>query len=241
MATATPWLTLLEPLIERPSPASGQWDTSEPAAPVSAEAMRIEAEELLQSARTEAAELIEDAQVQAEALREAAWQEGHHEGKIAARAAAEAEVHAEWEERKAALRAEMEQIGIQIADAREQLWLRQESEMVALSLAIARQVVKTEVQQNPDVIRQVIANAIRRVTDKENLRIRVSIADSFAVKEMREDLLEVIDGLRHLEIIDDRRITDGGCVIETNAGTIDAKMETQLGEVARALGVVEDE
>ena len=203
--------------------------------------MRIEAAELLQSARTEAEELIEDAQVQAEALREAAWQEGHHEGKIAARTAAEAEVHAEWEERKAALHAEMEQIGIQIADAREQLWLRQESEMVALSLAIARQVVKTEVQQNPDVIRQVIANAIRRVTDKENLRIRVSIADSLAVKEMREDLLEVIDGLRHLEIIDDRRITDGGCVIETNAGTIDAKMETQLGEVARALGVVEDE
>ena len=241
MATATPWLTLLEPLIEMPSPSSGQWDRSEPAAPVSAETLRIEAEALLKSARAEAAELIEDAQVQAETLREAAWQEGHYEGKVAARAAAEAEVHAAWEERKTALRAEMEQIGIQIADAREQLWLRQESEMVALSLAIARQVVKTEVQQNPDVIRQVISNAIRRVTDKENLRIRVSIADSFAVKEMRDDLLEVIDGLRHLEIIDDRRVTDGGCVIETSAGTIDAKMETQLGEVARALGVAVDE
>ncbi len=241
MATATPWLTLLEPLVEMPTSLRHSWNEADPAPPVSTEALRIEAEELLVSARVEAAELIEDAQIQAEALREAAWQEGHHEGKIAARATAEAEVHTEWEERKAALRAEMEMIVTQIADAREQLWQRQESEMVALSLAIARQVVKTEVQQNPDVIRQVIANAIRRVTDKENLRIRVSIADSFAVKEMREDLLEVIDGLRHLEIIDDRRVTDGGCVIETNAGTIDAKMETQLGEVARALGVVEDE
>jgi len=241
MATATPWLTLLEPLVEMPTSLRHQWDEADPAPLATAETLRTEAEQLLVSARAEAAELIEDAQIQAEALREAAWQEGHHEGKVAARRAAEAEVHAEWEERKAALRAEMELIGTQIAEARERLWQRQESEMVALSLAIARKVVKTEVQQNPDVIRQVIANAIRRVTDKESLRIRVSIADSFAVKEMREDLLEVIDGLRHLEIIDDRRVTDGGCVIETNAGTIDAIMETQLGEVASALGVIEDE
>ena len=96
-------------------------------------------------------------------------------------------------------------------------------------------------QQNPEVIRQVISNAIRRVTDKENIRIRVSVTDAPRVKEMRDDLLEVVDGLRHLEIIDDRRVGDGGCVIETNAGTIDAKIETQLGEVARALGVTENE
>ena len=113
--------------------------------------------------------------------------------------------------------------------------------MLALTLDIARQVVKTEVQQNPEVIRQVISNAIRRVTDKENVRIRVSVADAPCVKEMRDDLLEVIDGLRHLEIIDDRRVGEGGCVIETNAGTIDAKIETQFGEVARALGVREND
>ncbi len=240
MTTATPWLTLLEPLAERPAPPARR-RSDPPTPPVNPDTLRAEAEAALQSARSEAAELVEDARIQAEALREAAWQEGHHEGKIAARLAVEAEVRAEWDARKSALREEMDQLAGQIAAAREQLWQKQESEMLALTLAIARQVVKTEVQQNPDVIRQVISNAIRRVTDKENLRIRVSIADAPCVKEMRDDLLEVIDGLRHLEIIDDRRVGEGGCVIETNAGTIDAKIETQLGEVARALGVREDE
>ena len=74
--------------------------------------------------------------------REAAWQEGHHEGKSAARLAVESEVRAEWEARKAALRDELEQIAGQIASARQQLWQQQEPEMVALTLAIARQVVK---------------------------------------------------------------------------------------------------
>jgi flagellar assembly protein FliH len=102
-------------------------------------------------------------------------------------------------------------------------------------------VVKTEVTQNPEVIRALIANAVRRITDKENVRVRVSVADAPHVKEMRQEILELMDGLRHLEIVDDRRVGDGGCVIETNAGTIDAKIETQLSEIARALGVAEND
>ena len=128
----------------------------------------------------------------------------------------------------------------QIGAAREELWRRQESEMVGLSLDIARQVVKAEIAQNPEVVRQVLSNAIRRISDKDNVRVRVSVSDAPRVKEMRQDLMEIVDGLRHLEILDDRRVADGGCVIETNAGTIDAKIETQLAEVARALGVAEN-
>jgi flagellar assembly protein FliH len=73
------------------------------------------------------------------------------------------------------------------------------------------------------------------------VRVRVSVADAPHVKEMRQEILELMDGLRHLEIVDDRRVGDGGCVIETNAGTIDAKIETQLSEIARALGVAEND
>ena len=113
--------------------------------------------------------------------------------------------------------------------------------MVALTLDIAKQVIKTEVAQNPEVVRQVIGNALRRINDKENVRIRVCPADAAAVKEMREELIEMMDGLRHLEILDDRRVGQGGCVIETNAGTIDAKIETQIAEVSRALGVSVDD
>ena len=81
----------------------------------------------------------------------------------------------------------------------------------------------------------IIRNALRRVVDKENVRIRVSMSDSARVRGAKDDIMGIVDGLRHLEIIDDRRVGDGGCVIETNAGTIDAKIETQLAEVERSL------
>lgn len=246
--TPTPWLQLLEPLSEPPArlrladtPADLSADLSAEA-PVSPEldALRAEAEAVLTEARAQSAELWEDAQVQAEALRAAAWQEGHHLGRTEARAAVEAELRAAWDVRGATLRDELDGMVAQIAEARAGLWARQEPEMVALALDIARQVIKTEVTQNPEVVRVLIANAVRRITDKDNVRVRVSVSDAPGVKEMRQDIMELMDGLRHLEIVDDRRVGEGGCVIETNAGTIDAKIETQLAEVARALGVNEN-
>ena len=236
----TSWLDMLEPLSE-PLPRFS--DDAAPAAetPLDLADIHAEAETVLASAQAEAAELVEDARIQAEALREAAWQEGFHQGKLEARAAVETEMRVDWAGRQDALRAEMDTIAADIAAAREALWRSQESEMVALALDIARQVIKTEVTQNPAVVHAVIANALRRITDKENVRVRVSVADAPRVKEAREDLMEIIDGLRFIEIVADRRVGDGGCVIETNAGTIDAKIETQLAEVARALGVSENE
>ena len=241
MPTPTPWLQLLEPLAE-PPPVRLRLAEAPAPAPDSPDldALRAEADVVLAQARAEAAEMLEDAQIQAETLREAAWQEGHHQGRIEARAALETELRAAWEARVGALRAEIEGMVTQIGIAREALWARQEPEMVALALDIARQVVKTEVTQNPEVVRALIANAVRRITDKDNVRVRVSVSDAPRVKEMRQDLMELMDGLRHLEIVDDRRVGEGGCVIETNAGTIDAKIETQLSEVARALGVDEN-
>ena len=237
--TLTPWLSFLEPLADPPPERPRRAET--PSAPLpDMDALRAEADVVLAQARAEAAEMREDAQTQAEALREAAWQEGHHQGRTEARATVEAEMRADWDRRAAMLRAELDGIVTQIGAARESLWACQESEMVALALDIARQVVKTEVTQNPEVVRALITNAVRRITDKENVRVRVSVGDAPRVKEMRQDLMEMMDGLRHLEIVDDRRVGEGGCVIETNAGTIDAKIETQLSEVARALGVVDN-
>ena len=237
----TSWLDTLEPLTAAPLPRGAEHAPQADAPAPNAADLYAEAETALHAARTEAAELIEDAQAQAEALREAAWQEGFHAGSVEARAAVEAELRAEWAVRQDALRSELDTIASDIGEARAKLWQSQESEMVALTLDIAKQVIKTEVSQNPAVVRAVLANALRRITDKDNVRVRVSVSDAPRVKDAREDLMEIVDGLRFIEIVEDRRVGDGGCVVETNAGTIDAKIETQIAEVARALGVSEGE
>ena len=156
---ALSWIAGLEPLHEA-MPLTLVSDLAEPLP--NSNAFYAEAIAVREQAELEAAELLDDARAQAEALREAAWQEGYHAGKQEAVAAVEAEAQITRAGYQSALRSEMDELINQITEARRELWLRQESEMVALSLDIAKQVIKTEVAQNPEVVRQVIGNALRR-------------------------------------------------------------------------------
>lgn len=198
-------------------------------------ALLADAEQTREQARREAAKTLEDARIQANTMREAAWQEGFHEGRQAGQTAAALELQRAMDAQRNEGLARIQTLTDAIGAARQELWNSQEAEMVTFVLTIARQVIKTEVTQNPEVVTNILHNALRRVTDKDHVRIRVSLADAAHVRGMREDLMNLMDGVKNLEIVDDRRIGQGGCVVETNAGTIDAKIETQLDEVEHAL------
>jgi len=231
-------LELLEPLTDKNAPILV--DDSAPQAQVEVPeeilAMaRAEALTIIADARREAASLLADARDQAEAMREAAWQEGKHEGQEAARIEIEQQLRQEMDTYRDDMRADLQEIVDAVADGRRKLWEQQEGQILAFVLDISKQVIKTEVQQNENVLMEIVRNAMRRVTDKENMRIRVAASDAPRIKAAREEIMQIVDGIKTLEIVDDRRIGPGGCVIETNAGTIDAKIETQLGEIERTI------
>lgn len=189
----------------------------------------------LDSTREEADRILFEARAQAEAIREEARQQGYAAGAALARQEVETELRTIWDRQTFAIKGNIQAIIDSIIEAREELWRETEQEMVALVIEIARKVIKTEVKQNSDVIVEMIRHAMRRISDKDNIRIRVNPDDVGVVREHREDLMRILDGIRHLEIDDDRRIGQGGCVIETNAGTIDARVETQFEQVEEAL------
>ncbi len=189
----------------------------------------------LEKARADAEEILSQARAQAEAVREEARQQGYSAGEAAARQEVEARLTEVWEKQTYAVKGNIQAIIDSIIDARQELWEQSEQEMVSLVLEVARKVIKTEVQQNPNVIGEMIRHAMRRVVDKETVRIRVNPDDIERVRGEREELLRVLDGIRHLEIDDDRRIGPGGCVIETNGGTIDARIDTQFEQLEEAM------
>jgi flagellar biosynthesis/type III secretory pathway protein FliH len=61
------------------------------------------------------------------------------------------------------------------------------------------------------------------------------------MREARADILTVIDTVRNVEIIEDRRVAPGGCVVETASGTIDSKIETQFRTIEETLHSVREE
>ena len=70
--------------------------------------------------------------------------------------------------------------------------------------------------------------------DREQVRIRVNPDDYHIVNNDRASLMRMVEGLKDFELAIDSKVARGGCIIETNLGNIDARLETQLSAIATA-------
>ena len=77
----------------------------------------------------------------------------------------------------ATVRADIEAFIGSVLAERERILEETEPEVVRLVMEIAGKVLRDETAANPDLVIGVVKHALRRVTNKERLRIRVNIAD----------------------------------------------------------------
>jgi flagellar assembly protein FliH len=116
-----------------------------------------------------------------------------------------------------------------IAGLRARIRRETETDIVTLTVAIARRVLRRELSVDPEAIHGVVKAALEKVQLKEICAIRahpdhVAVIRSFFEKS----------GLgAGLEIAADATMPLGGVVMETKRGNLDASVETQLKEIER--------
>lgn len=195
--------------------------------------------EMRHRAALETQQLIEQALNQAQELEQQAKEEGYKDGYNRGYADGQQEAVQFLVERadaeRAAYQEDISAFLSRIEAERQRLWEELEPQIVGLVFDLAKQVIKQEVQASRTVAISMIRNVLRRVSDSGALRIRVSPEDLEQVRDNRAEFMTMLDGIPHLEIVEDRRIGEGGCIVDTESGNIDARIETQLDEVADTL------
>jgi flagellar assembly protein FliH len=182
-------------------------------------------------ASEEARSILADAYREGQEAREEAKVEGYQDGFAEGRAAGLAAAAAEVEENKQAMRELLARLTERVEIERAAMWNQAEPQILEMVLDISRKVIKDEAEVNRKVVVSVLKNALRRVVERDNIRIRVNEADAEAVKMSRQDMLALLDGAKNFEIVEDRRVSPGGVVVETGGPSIDARIDTQLAEV----------
>jgi len=71
-----------------------------------------------------------------------------------------------------------------------------EQQIIQLSLAIAEKVIHLEVTTNREVIRNVLKEAIKKIGDRENMKIRIHPQDLHFMSEIKADFLRDFDGIK---------------------------------------------
>ena len=122
----------------------------------------------------------------------------------------------------------LKQTLLEVSQLREQFNLNAEKEVVSLALAVSKKIICHEVTFNKEVLLDIVRQALSKVVDNDDIKIRLRSSDVQFFKDARLELIDSLDNVDAVEFIEDETIQLGGCVIETNIGAIDSRIEKQL-------------
>jgi flagellar assembly protein FliH len=119
----------------------------------------------------------------------------------------------------------------ELTTLREQMIHQTERQMVQLALAVARRIVHREISIDQDLLVAMARVALDRLGEAAQVTVRLNPEDFDAIAAVRSAQWAGT----HVSVVADARVGRGGCRVESEFGTMDAGVDAQIQEIARAL------
>lgn len=164
--------------------------------------------------------LISRAREEAQSIKESAQKEGYEEGLNQAKA--------DIEEVKNSITA--------FLGAKQEVFDYIAPNIMEISIDIAKKIIKKEIEQDPLIILGNISEVLKDLS-KEETKVTLRV-NPIQVDLLKSEMPEVLSnaGLdAKIVFIPDETISEGGCVVTTANGVIDATIDTQLSVICEAL------
>jgi flagellar biosynthesis/type III secretory pathway protein FliH len=107
-----------------------------------------------------------------------------------------------------------------------------EREVVSLALILAGKILGRRVADPTELAVEPLRRVLFEVADRERVAIRVSPDALAAYRELADGFNQQVASPDGIRWIPDRRVPHWGFVVETEAGKLDGRIETQLEEAA---------
>ena len=99
--------------------------------------------------------------------------------------------------------------------------------ILPLALKAAKKIVGKELLLNPEVIVDIVRHTLKHVTQNHHIKIYISKEDRASLEDAKEDLKKMLEHVKTFKIEEKEDLAPGNCIIETEAGIINATLENQ--------------
>ena len=185
------------------------------------------AQEIIKNAQEEASRIIEEAKAEQENLKKNGYSEGVNKGREDGFAAGKDEVDRLVERTHKILEGVMAR--------REEILSETEQQIVELVILMTRKVVKIISENQKSVVMANILQALKKVKGRGDVTVRVNLADVKLTTEHVQDFIKQVENVQGITVLEDSTVDKGGCVVETDFGAIDARIQSQLSELETAI------
>jgi flagellar assembly protein FliH len=115
-------------------------------------------------------------------------------------------------------------------------WLSQwEATAVRLAAAIAEKLMRRRLERQPAIAAEMIRAALQLAAGTPRITLRVHPLDASLLAGQGTEITQALASCGDAAVVADENVTRGGCVIETQHGTIDARVEALLERIVAEL------
>jgi flagellar assembly protein FliH len=140
---------------------------------------------------------------------------------------AEQKLRQEYEQKLIQARAPIAAAVKEFAQQRDDYFARVEAEVVQLSLSIAAKILHREAQVDPMLVASLVRIAVEKMREGSSVTVHVGAGRGMAWKQY----FAGFPNLSRVEVVEDAKLNDQDCVLETELGSANFGLDTQLKEV----------
>ena len=171
----------------------------------------MQANEILEKAKEDAEHFKKKTLEECERLKEIAKEEGYQEGLT------------QFNERILFFESALRTLRIEL-----------QKQILPLALKAAKKIVGKELETHPETIVDIVLQALAPVTQNHQFTIYVNKVDKEALEAEKPKIKHILEHVQVLSIQERGDIAPGGCIIETEAGIINATIDNQWRSLERA-------
>lgn len=163
-----------------------------------------DAAEVLQKVQHDAVEYRKSVASDSEKVKELAFKEGFHEALIS-------------------LNKHILLLDKELKQLREDVQKR----ILPLAITASKKILGEELKMHPERIVDIVMTSLKPVTQHRRIVIYINRADLEQIENSKSKIKKMFENLENLSIQERADIEPGGCMIETEAGIINAQLENQ--------------
>lgn len=122
-----------------------------------------------------------------------------------------------------------------IGGIKNEILSQNETHMMKLLYHMASRIAGVQIAQDDSAVVEILRGAVSLAQDEENVRVEMHPSQIEFVEELRTRQGREFEFLKKIRFSPNESIRPGGCIVETNYGEIDARMETRLEQLWTAL------
>ncbi len=108
--------------------------------------------------------------------------------------------------------------------------------ILGISVEIAEKIIKKEIEQDSQVLFNTVVGVLKTLSKEEaKVTLRVNPAESNELKQHIPELIEMAGIDTKVVVLADETVSEGGCLVTTTNGIVDATIESRLEVVTKAL------